>query len=137
MKALMVEPDKVPYEVDVPSGYQHILAALECDYFTVTYPFEDLVGLLVDDEGKITKKPLNRALFDEDGNIYDIIAGKFMVVGLGEETFEDLSPELMEKFKERFKHPESFMQLCGKIVAIKKPIPGEGTPDKSHTEQTL
>ena len=36
--------------------------------------------------------PLNRALSDEDGNIYDIIAGNFLIVGLGEESFSDLSP---------------------------------------------
>ena len=37
--------------------------------------------------------PLNRALWDEDGLMYDVIAGTFLVVGLGEEDFVSLSPE--------------------------------------------
>ena len=41
----------------------------------------------------------------------------------------------MEKFKERFKHPESFMQLCGRVVAIKEPIPGEKAPGKAQGQE--
>ena len=39
------------------------------------------------DEGKLVGKDLNRALRDDDGDIYDIVAGDFLVVGLGEEDF--------------------------------------------------
>ena len=52
--------------------------------------------------------PLNRALFDDDGHIYDIVSGNFLIVGLGEENFTDLSPDLMEKYGEQFKYPEKF-----------------------------
>ena len=106
-------------------------------YIQAVYPYEDPVALVCNEEGKIEGLPLNRALKTEEGEIYDIISGNFFICGLGEENFCSLSPELAEKFKEEFKHPESFMQLCGKIVAIKEPIPGEGTPGKSHTEQAL
>ena len=40
----------------------------------VVYPFEDNVGLIVNEEGKINGLPLNRALRDEKGEIYDVIA---------------------------------------------------------------
>ena len=42
------------------------------------------------------RQDLNRALRDDDGDIYDIIAGDFLVVGLGEDDFCSLSPELMK-----------------------------------------
>ena len=41
---------------------------------------------------KIMGKDLNRALRDGDGEIYDIIAGDFLVVGLGEEDFSSGCP---------------------------------------------
>lgn len=75
----------------------------------VSYPFEDEVCLIMDEEGKLKNSPLNRALFDEDGEIYDIIAGDFLVVGLGEEDFDSLSPELLKKYELRFKFPEIFL----------------------------
>ncbi len=135
MKVLMVEPGKVPYETEVEGGYKEIQKAIGCDIFQATYPFEDLVAVLCDEEGKLNGSKPNRALYDQDGDMYDILFGKFMVVGLGEENFTDLSPELMEKFKERFKHPESFMQLCGRIVAIKEPISGEKAPGKAQGQE--
>ena len=81
-------------------------------------------------EGKLEGLPLNRALRTEDGEIYDIIAGNFFICGLGEENFCSLSPELAEKFKEEFKHPEKFVRIAGKILAVKQPVPGDGAPEK-------
>ena len=136
MNVLMVEPGKVPYEKDIGDGLKAMQDAVG-GYIQAVYPYEDPVALVCNEEGKIEGLPLNRALKTEEGEIYDIISGNFFFCLLGEENFCSLSPELAEKFKEEFKHPESFMQLCGKIVAIKEPIPGEGTPGKSHTEQAL
>ena len=46
------------------------------------YPYEDPVALICNEEGKLEGLPLNRALRDEDGDIYDVVAGTFLVVGL-------------------------------------------------------
>ena len=136
MNVLMVEPGKVPYEKDIGDGLKAMQDAVG-GYIQAVYPYEDPVALVCNEEGKIEGLPLNRALKTEEGEIYDIISGNFFICGLGEENFCSLSPELAEKFKEEFNHPESFMRLCGKIVAVKEPIPGEGAPGKSHTEQEL
>ena len=37
-----------------------------------TYPFNEPVALVMHDEGKLVGKELNRALRDDDGDIYDI-----------------------------------------------------------------
>ena len=39
----------------------------------------------------------------------------------------------MEKFSEQFKHPEEFVRIAGKILGVKKPVPGESEPKKSHS----
>lgn len=64
---------------------------------------------------------LSRALRDSQGRMYDIVAGPFIVTGLGEENFASLSPELAEKYMEHFKTPEMFAMINGEITAI--PVP--------------
>ena len=80
--------------------------------------FDDPVGLVLNDEGKLIGLDLNRSLWDEHGEIYDIVAGTFLVVGLGEESFTSLPPELAQKYMEHFKQPEQFINLNGQIVAL-------------------
>ena len=45
------------------------------------YPFPEPVALICHEEGKLLGLPLNRALRDKDGEIYDIIAGPFFLCG--------------------------------------------------------
>lgn len=66
----------------------------------------------------MTGKELNRAFRDDDGHIYDVVAGTFMIVGLGEEDFTSLSPELMKQFSEKFKTPEMFMNMGSCLMVI-------------------
>ena len=131
MNVLMVEPGKVPYETEIGSDLASLQAAVGGDIQAV-YPYEEPVALICNEEGKLTGLPLNRALRDEDGEIYDIVAGKFFLVGLAEDSFTDIAPEHAVKFAEQFKHPEEFARLAGKIIAIKQPLPEEKTPQKSH-----
>ena len=80
---------------------------------------------ICNEDGKLDGLPLNRALRDSDGDIYDIVAGNFFIVGLGESDFTDLPHELAERFAEQFRQPEMFMRVDGKIVAA--PMPEEQT----------
>ena len=75
------------------------------------------------DEGKLTGLPLNRALRDEDGRMYDAVAGTFLVVGLGEEDFASLSPELAQKYEKQFHQPETFLKLGNRLLVI--PVPDD------------
>ena len=72
---------------------------------------------VANEDGKLDGLPLNRALRDADGDIYDIVAGNFFIVGLGQNDFTDLPHELAEQFAERFRQPEMFMRVDDKIVA--------------------
>ena len=114
---LVIEPGKKPYEKDIGSDLKSLQNAVG-GYIQAVYPYDEPVGLLLDEESKLTGKELNRALRDEGGDIYDVIAGTFLVVGLGEEDFDSLSPELCEQFKEKFAVPETFISVNGKILCI-------------------
>ena len=87
-------------------------------FIEAVYPYEDPVAIVCNEEGKLEGLPLNRALRGEDGNVYDIIAGPFIVVGLNEDNFGSLSKEHQEKYLKLFKHPEEFFRVGNKIQAV-------------------
>lgn len=118
MKVLIVEPGEYPREEVIEPGLDALQKAVG-GYIEVTYPWEEQAALICNDEGKLLGLPLNRALYGEGGEMYDIIAGTFIVVGLTEEDFGDLSPDLMEHFKELFGAPEMFVRVGKEIQALK------------------
>lgn len=87
-------------------------------YVEAVYPYEDNAAIICNEYGKITGLPLNRALKDEDGNVYDIIAGTFLVAGLTEDGFGSLTNEQANLYLNRFKQPEMFVCLGDEIVSI-------------------
>ena len=91
MNVLLVQPESYPKAVTIGSDLESLQAAV-CGSIEVVYPFEDNVGLIMNEEGKIEGLPLNRALRDDQGELYDIIAGDFLVVGLTEDDFATMNP---------------------------------------------
>ena len=91
---------------------------------------DDPVAIVYNDDGKLMGLPLNRALWDEDGLMYDVIAGTFLVVGLGEEDFVSLSPELAQKYEEHFHQPEAFLPLGRRLMVI--PVPDESVQNDAE-----
>lgn len=89
----------------------------------VTYPFEDEVAIILNESGKINGLPLNRAIYTEDGDMQDIYAGDFLVVGLTEDDFGSLTSEQMQKFEEQFHQPQMFVRMGRSIMAI--PVPDD------------
>jgi len=124
LNVLMVEPGKAPYEAQIGDDLQS-MQALVGGYIQAVYPYEEPVALIANESGKLDGLPLNRALRNADGDIYDIVAGNFFIVGLGESDFTDLPHELAERFAEQFRQPEMFMRVDDKIVV--EPMPEEQT----------
>ena len=117
LKVLSIEPGMPPVEKEIPGGLESLQHEVD-GYIECVYPFDDEVVLIVNEEGKINGLPLNRALRGEDGEIYDVIAGSFIVAGITEDSFCSLSEELSAKYAERFKYPEIFVSVDGRIAAF-------------------
>lgn len=115
---LVVEPGRVPYVKEIDSGLKSLQSEVG-GWIEAVYPFEEEVALICNEEGKLCGLPLNRALRGDYGGVYDIIAGTFLIVGLGEEDFCSLSDEYIKKFSDRFKTPEKFAEIDGKIIVIR------------------
>lgn len=133
MTVLLVQPGRYPEVVEVGTGLEELQQAVGGD-IEVAYPFDDNVGLIMNEEGKIEGLPLNRALRDEQGEIYDVVAGSFLVVGLSEDSFGSLSQDQLTRFEQEFHQPETFIKMGKGIMAI--PIPdGAVIQEKRETER--
>ena len=117
IEVLMVEPGQYPRVERIGSDLASLQKAVD-GYIEAIYPYDDPVALICGEEAKLEGKPLNRALRDGDGDIYDIVAGKFFICGLEDENFASLPKELQQKYEEKFRQPEAFLKMGSKIMAI-------------------
>jgi len=120
LDVLLVSPGEHPKTVRIGAELEDLQSAvggnIEC-----VYPFDEMVGLIVNEEGKFNGSSLNRALYSEEGKLIDIIAGDFLVVGLTEESFGSLSDEQLKRFEQKFHQPETFVKMGKSIMVL--PIP--------------
>ena len=122
--ALMIEPGKIPVKIEITdelTSYQKAVGG----YIECVYPWADNVGIICNEEAKIMNPPLplNRALRTEgehgDGEIYDVIAGNMLIIGLGDEgDFISLTEKQIQTYAEKFKTPEKIMVFDGEIVVV-------------------
>ena len=122
MDVLLVQPNAYPKKISVGTELEDLQAMVGGD-IEVTYPFEDEVAIILNESGKINGLPLNRAIYTEDGDMQDIYAGDFLVVGLTEDDFGSLTSEQMQKFEEQFHQPQMFVRMGRSIMAI--PVPDD------------
>lgn len=99
-------------------------------YIEAVYPFSDPVAIVCNEEGKINRMALNRAVYGETGEMIDIIAGPMFICSLGEENFTSIQGELLEKYMDKFKHPEVFVKIGNDILAMKVPEKQQPTEEQ-------
>ncbi len=133
IKVLVLEPMKKPYVKEIV----HTLENLQKEVggsIEAAYPFEDKVAIICNDEHKFNGMPMNRCLRDQDGEIYDILGGNLLVVGLTEYDFGSLTPEQVEKFSEFFGTPEMFVNINGSLMVL--PVP-DAELEKVHEQENV
>ena len=97
MKVLVVEPQK-PCRVQEIDGLAAMQQIVGGDIEAV-YPFQELVAVVCNADGKLLGLPMNRPLLDKDYLPYDIIRGTFFIAGLGQEDFISLTDEQIQRYK--------------------------------------
>ena len=120
MRVVCVEPDKQPYEMEMPNTLEALQKAVG-GYIQAVYPWEDNAALICNEEAKLINLPPNRALRDPHGKLYDIICGTFLVVGLTAENFGSLTDEQAAAYIRRFRDPEAFLSI-GNMHFVSTPI---------------
>ena len=121
LDVLLVKPNEHPRNVSIGAELEDLQQAVGGS-IGASYPFaDDPVAIIYNDDGKLMGLPLNRALRDEDGQMYDAVAGTFLVVGLGEEDFASLTPEMAQKYERLFHQPEDFIRLGHRMMVVRVP----------------
>lgn len=82
--------------------------------------YEDL-ALITNEEGRLLGMPPNRAIFDENGQLMDVIQGPFFLcfAPIESETFQSLPEDLEEEFLKKFEKPEQFYRTERGIEVIR------------------
>lgn len=114
MHILIVETGKHPREAEIDGSLESLQKTVG-GYIQAIYPFEDEVAIICDEESKLKSDTQWNRFLPET---HDIIKGTFFIAGLGKEDFTDLSPELTEKYKQRFWNIELFVPTPNGLMPI-------------------
>ena len=119
MTVLYIQVGKKPQVIRI----RHMLSELQrlvggtISSFT---PFDDGSVIILNDTGKIDGLEFNRVVYDENGEIADIIAGDFFICYAPPDNSElsSLPDELIQKYTEVFKTPQAFIDIGGKMLVV-------------------
>ena len=112
MRILIVEPDRHPRMAEIP----HSLEAMQQivgGYIEITYPWEDPVALVCDEEGLLKQLPFNRLVAHQCA-----IFGTFFLCGIGEEDLTDLPEKFAVKYTWLLYAPEKLIQTKSGYTAL-------------------
>lgn len=62
--------------------------------------------------------PLNRAVYDKDRQMIDIIAGPCFLCDCSGENFGSLNDEQLQRYAKQFRFPEQFFKVGGEYKAV-------------------
>lgn len=117
LEVLVVESGKHPIVRKIDNSlasFQRIVGGS----IQAVYPYEDPVAIICNEDGKLIGLPANRTLKNSDGAPYDIIAGTFLITGIGESDFRSLSEEYQEKYKKMFWYPQMLVQIGNRAIVV-------------------
>jgi len=115
---VLVEPGKEARTVEIGrtlGQYQKVVDGNIEAY----YPFADEdVCCICNEEGKVNGMKPNRAIYDDDGCLADIIFGQFFICSCSAPEFGSLTEAQIKRYTDRFRYPEQFYVKGGKICSI-------------------
>ena len=124
INVLLIEPGKYPKQIEIEDTLEAMQETVG-GYIEEYMPFDDEIAIVCNEEGKMNGAELNRAIYSDDKEILDIIAGKFFIAyaPIESESFLSMPKDLMKKYEDMFRYPERFYQTDKGIEAkAYKPI---------------
>lgn len=119
ISVLLIQPGKYPKTVIIEDSLEAMQELVGGD-IEEYMPFDDEAAIICNEEGKISGLPLNRAVYDSEHQMIEIMAGDFFIchAPISSEKFLSLPPDLEKKYSEKFRYPEKFVQTDKGIKAI-------------------
>jgi hypothetical protein len=106
MTVIYCKPYEKAQAITIPNTLEAMQELVD-GYIEAIYPFKDEIAIVCNEDGKFGCEP-NRALYDEDGNLIDILFGSFFICGLGEEDFQSIPEDLLPKYLAKFAYAQLF-----------------------------
>lgn len=119
MQVVVVEPKKKTVVQDIGSDLES-MQRIVGGFIQAIYPFEEPVALICNEEGKLLNLPLNRALRNDAGEVYDIVSGTFFLCAAPPDSdcFAGLTDQQVKTYLERFATPEMFLNVGGDLFVL-------------------
>lgn len=117
IRVVLLEPHQMAKTVEVKNTLEGLQELVKGD-IEPFYPFEEEICFICNDEGKINGMEPNRAIYDEDHNMIDVLFGPGFICSCSGENFGSLSDEQIEKYTEMFKRPEYIFKIGGTIEVV-------------------
>lgn len=119
MKVLYIQVRKKPQVIEIKHTLKE-MQRLVGGIISAYSPFDDGSAIILNDTGKIDGLEFNRVIYDENGEIEDIIAGDFFICYASPDRpeFSSLPDELIRKYSELFKTPQAFIDIGGKMLVV-------------------
>ena len=111
MRILVIKHGKAPYTQDIDNDLE-TLQKLVDGYIQFTYPYNDSVAVMCNEDGKLMSNrcPPNRVMLDDYGRVQDVIYGTMVILGISEIDGEltSLTEDQIEHYSEVFHYPNEF-----------------------------
>lgn len=117
IKIVLLEPNRMAKVTEIEHSLEAMQQVVQGDIQAI-YPFEDEICIVCNEESRNDGLPLNRALYDENHEIYDIIAGPAFLCDCSGESFGSLSEDQIKKYSRQFMRPERFYCTANGIKAV-------------------
>ena len=103
MKVLVIECSKQPVVKEIDNTLAAMQQVVD-GYIQMVFPWPNEVALICNEEGKLMGLPLNRPLFDDEGNLVDLIVGTFFLcyAPATEENFQSLPEHYIDQYAKMF-----------------------------------
>lgn len=120
MKVVVVRPGKRAKIMEIEHTLE-VMQKLVGGWIEAYGAFEDGAMIICNEEGKLIEPTPNRAIYNEAGEIRDIVFGTFFICYAppGSDDFMSLPDELAEKYLKKYAEPEAFIRTERGIVVLK------------------
>jgi len=132
IRVVLLEPHQMAKTVEIENTLEGLQSVVKGD-IEPFYPFEEEVCIICNDEGKINGMEPNRAVYDDDHNMVDVIFGPCFICDCRGENFGSLSKEQIEKYTDMFRRPEYIFKSGGEIQAV--PYTPHEAPSRESAEE--
>ena len=120
IEVIFVQPMREAQVIEIDNDLEPMQELVD-GYIEEYMPFEDDAAIVCNEEGKVMGLAPNRAIYDQDGHIQEVICGSFFIchAPIDSEEFGSLPEDMKKKYIEKFKAPERFFMTAEGIKSVK------------------